>query len=74
MTLQTVSRPTDSQSKDVTRQPVKYVPAGTGPIYWGPADRIRLLITGEETRGGFFLAEVIVSPGGGTRPHVHSRE
>ena len=74
MTEQTVSRPTDSQSKDATRQPLTYVPAGTGPIYWGPADRIRFLITGDETGGAFFLAEVIVSPSGGTRPHVHSRE
>jgi quercetin dioxygenase-like cupin family protein len=74
MTLQTVSRPTDSQSKDDTRQPLTYVPAGTGPMYWGPADRIRFLITGDETGGAFFLAEVIVSPGGGAPPHVHSRE
>jgi len=74
MTRQTVSRQTDSQSKDATHRPVRFLPAGTGPVYRGPADRIRFLITGDETGGDFFLAEVIVSPGGGTRPHVHSRE
>jgi hypothetical protein len=39
----------------------KYVPAGTGPVYWGPADRIMFLITGAETGGAFFLAEVSLS-------------
>lgn len=53
---------------------VKYVPAGTGPAYCGPGDRITFLITGPETGGAFFMAEVIVAPGGGPPPHVHSRE
>lgn len=53
---------------------VKYVPAGTGPAYCGPGDRITFLITGEETGGAFFLAETQVVPGGGPPPHVHSRE
>lgn len=53
---------------------VKHVPAGTGPAYWGPGDRITFLITGEETGGAFFMAEVLVQPGGGPPPHVHSRE
>jgi quercetin dioxygenase-like cupin family protein len=52
----------------------KYVPAGTGPAYCGPGDRITFLITGAETGGAFFMAEVCVSPGGGPPPHVHSRE
>jgi quercetin dioxygenase-like cupin family protein len=51
-----------------------YVPAGTGKAYWGPGDHIRFLITGEQTGGAFFMAEVSVPPGGGTRPHVHRRE
>ena len=33
-----------------------------------------LLITGAETGGAFFMAEVSVVPGGGPPPHVHSRE
>jgi quercetin dioxygenase-like cupin family protein len=52
----------------------KHVPAGTGPAYCGPGDRITYLITGAETGGAFFMAEVSVVPGGGPPPHVHSRE
>jgi quercetin dioxygenase-like cupin family protein len=52
----------------------KYVPAGTGPAYRSPADQITFLITGEETAGAFFMAEVSVPPGGGTPPHIHHRE
>jgi quercetin dioxygenase-like cupin family protein/catechol 2,3-dioxygenase-like lactoylglutathione lyase family enzyme len=56
------------------RNQFKYVPAGTGPAYWGPADQVTFLITGEETGGAFFMAEVSVPPGGGPGPHVHHRE
>ena len=52
----------------------KYVPAGTGPAYWSPGDQITFLITGEQTGGAFFMAEVSVPPGGGTPPHIHHRE
>jgi quercetin dioxygenase-like cupin family protein/catechol 2,3-dioxygenase-like lactoylglutathione lyase family enzyme len=58
----------------VPRGQFKYVPAGTGPAYWGPGDQITFLITGEETGGAFFMAEVSVPPGGGPGPHVHHRE
>src|SRR5215470_5499906 len=56
------------------RSQFKYVPAGTGPAYWGPGDQIAFLITGKETGGAFFMAEVSVPPGGGPPPHVHNRE
>jgi quercetin dioxygenase-like cupin family protein/catechol 2,3-dioxygenase-like lactoylglutathione lyase family enzyme len=56
------------------RSQLKYVPAGTGPAYWGPGDQVTFLITGAETGGTFFMAEVSVPPGGGPPPHVHSRE
>src|SRR5215469_9968681 len=56
------------------RNQVKYVPAETGPAYWGPGDQITFLITGEETDGAFFMAEVLVPPGGGPGPHIHLRE
>src|SRR5215472_4876328 len=56
------------------RNQFKYVPAGTGPAYWGPGDQIRFLITGEQTGGAFFMAEVTVPPGGGPPPHIHWRE
>jgi quercetin dioxygenase-like cupin family protein/catechol-2,3-dioxygenase len=58
----------------VRRSQFKYVPAGTGPAYWGPGDQITFLMTGEETDGAFFMAEVSVPPGGGPGPHVHHRE
>src|SRR5215831_11783735 len=40
------------------RNQFKYVPAGTGPAYWGPGDQVTFLIIGEETGGAFFMAEV----------------
>jgi quercetin dioxygenase-like cupin family protein len=51
----------------------EYVPAGSGPAYWGPGDQIRFLLTGAQTGGAFFLAEVSVPPGGGVPPHFHRR-
>ena len=37
-------------------------------------DVYRFLATGEETNGKYTLIEVLVGPGGGPPPHVHSRE
>jgi quercetin dioxygenase-like cupin family protein len=51
-----------------------FVPAGTGKAYRSPIDEIRFLITGEQTGGAFFLAEVSVLPGGRNPPHIHHRE
>ncbi len=56
------------------RNQVKYVPNGTGAAYWGPGELMTFLITGEETQGAYFLAEISVAPGGGTPPHIHHRE
>jgi len=53
---------------------VRHVPAGTGPAYWGPGELMTFLITGEETGGAFFMADISVVPGGGTPPHIHHRE
>ena len=50
------------------------MPAGTGKAYRSPIDEIRFLITGEQTGGAFFMAEVSVLPGGGNPPHIHHRE
>ena len=52
----------------------KYVQAGTGPAYWGPGDEITFLITGEETGGAVFMAELSVPPAGGPPPHIHHHE
>lgn len=53
---------------------IKYVPAGSGPAYWGPGDQMTFLITGAETGGAFFLAEASVPAGSGPPPHIHRRE
>ena len=53
---------------------IHHVTAGSGPAYWGPGDQIRFILTGAETGGAFFLADVTVPPGGGPPPHVHDRE
>jgi quercetin dioxygenase-like cupin family protein len=53
---------------------IHHVPAGSGPVYWGPGDQIRFILTGAETGGAFFLADVSVPPGGGPPPHIHDRE
>ena len=63
-----------SSQNGSSQNQVKHVPAGTGPAYCGPGDRMTFLITGAETGGAFFMAEVSVAPGGGPPPHIHSRE
>jgi len=75
MTQQTIDHFTASDSIGRTSNTeCKYVPAQTGPAYWGPGDQVTFLITGAETGGAFFMAEVLVRPGGGPPPHVHQRE
>ena len=71
---QAQSNQNQSNQNQSSQNQFKYVPAGTGPAYCGPGDRITFLITGAETGGAFFMAEVSVAPGGGPPPHVHSRE
>jgi quercetin dioxygenase-like cupin family protein len=69
-----MSNQSQSNQNRSNQDQVKHVLAGTGPAYCGPGDRITFLITGAETGGAFFVAEVSVAPGGGPPPHVHSRE
>ena len=67
-----------SEANDVATRPqrnhVKHVRRGTGAAYRGPGELMTFLITGEETNGAFFLAEISVVPGAGTPPHIHRRE
>jgi quercetin dioxygenase-like cupin family protein len=77
MILQNVDHPSLTASDSIGRangNQCHYVPAGTGPAYRSPIDEIRFLITGDQTGGAFFMAEVSVPPGGGNPPHVHRRE
>ena len=52
----------------------KYVPAGTGPMYCGPGDRVTFLATGAESHENCFIVEGIIAPGGGPPPHLHHSE
>jgi quercetin dioxygenase-like cupin family protein len=52
----------------------KYVPAGTGPMYCGPGDRVSFLVTGAESHGGCLIVEGLLAPGGGPPPHFHHFE
>ena len=77
MTQQTFDHPSVTASDSIGRaigKQFKHLRSGTGPAYWGPGDQVTFLITGEETGGAFFMAEVSVPPGGGPRPHIHQRE
>src|SRR6266699_3588734 len=56
------------------QNPVKYVPAGTGPMYWGPGDKVTFLVTGAQSGGACFILEAMAPPGGGPPPHVHHHE
>ena len=49
-------------------------PAGTGPVFLGPGDLYRFLVTGAESGGAYFAMEAVVPPGGGPPPHIHRRE
>ena len=71
------SKPSEAVVNGATskaEQLVQHVPAGAGKAYRSPIDEIRFLITGEQTGGAFFMAEVSVVPGGGNPPHIHHRE
>jgi quercetin dioxygenase-like cupin family protein len=75
MTQQTFNHFTASDSIGrASSSQLKYVPAGTGASFRSPVDQITFLITGEQTGGVLFMAEVSVPPGGGTPPHIHHRE
>lgn len=77
MTQQIIDQPSFTASDSIGRaisNQFKYVPAATGPAYRSPLDQIRFIVTGEQTGGAFFMAEVSVPPGGGPPPHIHRRE
>ncbi|WP_435021358.1 cupin domain-containing protein [Tundrisphaera sp. TA3] len=44
------------------------------PVYSVVGDRYTYLMTGAETNGACFVFEADVPPGGGSPPHVHTRE
>lgn len=85
MTSQTIEMPVNSPGGTAPRDAqtamkpagsgrIQHVPAGTGAAYWGPGELMTFLITGKETGGAYFMADVSVAPGGGAPPHIHHRE
>jgi quercetin dioxygenase-like cupin family protein len=68
------AQPANGTAATLEENQVKYVRAGTGPAYQSPIDRITFLITGEQTGGALFMAEVSIAPGGGNPAHIHRRE
>lgn len=52
----------------------RYVPADSGPMFWGPGDRYTFLVTGAQSDGAYFVMEALVPPEGGPPPHIHHRE
>jgi quercetin dioxygenase-like cupin family protein len=71
---QQIMREPAGGAKGIAALTPKHVPAGTGSAYWGPGELMTFLITGKESGGALFMAEVSVAPGGGTPPHIHHRE
>lgn len=61
-------------SAPLRQNQVNFVPAESGPVYWGPGNQLTFITTGKETGGAFFLAQMSVAPGGGPPPHIHRRE
>ena len=53
----------DGTETPLRQNQLKYVPAGTGATFWGPGERMTFLITGKETGGAFFMAEISVRAG-----------
>ena len=58
----------------LSRNQARYVPAGARRTYKSPVDQITFLLTGDQTGGAFFMADVTVPPGCGNPPHIHERE
>src|SRR6185437_2441197 len=71
---QTSPAASDSTGRADSISPCEFVRAGTGPAYRSPVDQIQFLITGKQTGGAVFIAEVLVPPGCGNPPHIHRRE
>lgn len=42
--------------------------------FWGPGDRYRFLVTGEDSGGSMFALACLVGAGGGPPPHRHLAE
>lgn len=74
MVQQIIEQHSSTPSNSTGCPPYQFVPAETARAYRSPVDEIRFLITGEQTGGAFFMAEVSVPPGCGNRPHIHGRE
>ena len=63
------------QERNVANRKVKLVRPGDEQTTWrGAGDEYRVLATGDDTAGDYFIMEAIVPPGGGPPPHIQTRE
>lgn len=69
-----IDSPQEAATQGARQTEVRVVRQGSGAAYFGPGELMTFLATGAETGGAFFLAEISVTPGGGTPPHIHQRE
>ena len=59
----------------MAKRRVKLVRPGDEQTTWrGAGDEYRMLATGDDTAGDYFIMEAIVPPGGGPTPHIQTRE
>lgn len=57
------------------KRKAKVVHASDEQTIWrGAGDEYRVLATGEDTAGDYFVMEATVPPGGGPPPHIQTRE
>lgn len=71
--VRTVARADSKGAPTGARRPVFRSPLQCRVILFA-GDVNRFLATGDDTGGAFAQWEVVVPPGGGPRPHVHTRE
>ena len=64
-----------NRRENVANRGVKLVRPGDEQTTWrGAGDEYRVLATGDDTAGDYFVMEAIVPPGGGPPPHIQTRE
>jgi quercetin dioxygenase-like cupin family protein len=56
------------------KQRCTVIESDKGQSYWLAGDKLRFLVSGEQTGGAYAVAELEVVPGAGPPPHVHTRE
>ena len=58
----------------LNRNQVEYASAGTGPLHWGPGDKLTFLVRRAQPGGTGLIREQMAPSGGPLPPHTHHRE